>query len=410
MATPDSADRLATRPAFAHFLLARFAASLAYQIVSVAVGWQIYALTGNALDLGLIGLAQFGPMLALTLLVGHVADRYDRRKIVAVCMGVEAVAAGVLATVSLTGLADQWIVYLAIIIISSARAFEAPTLPALIPAVVPRHLIPRATAMSTSSNQVAQIAGPALGGVGYGLGAGWVYALAAACYLAGLYSMLRMKTEGAPARKEPTTWRTLFAGFTFIASRRILLGTLSLDLFAVLLGGATALLPVFAKDILQAGPWALGALRSAPACGAVVMALVLGRKNLTGNIGMTLFGALFVFGLATVVFGYSRSIPVSVAALVVLGAADAISVVVRSSLVQLNTPNEMLGRVSAINTLFVGTSNQLGEFRAGVMAAATGAVPAVVVGGVGTIVVAALWMWWYPELRKLRSLHNVPSG
>jgi MFS family permease len=410
MATPDSADRLATRPAFAHFLLARFAASLAYQIVSVAVGWQIYALTGDALDLGLIGLAQFGPMLVLTLLVGHVADRYDRRKIVAVCMGLEAVAAGVLATVSLTGLADQWIVYLAIIIISSARAFEAPTLPALIPAVVPRHLIPRATAMSTSSNQVAQIAGPALGGVGYGLGAGWVYALAAACYLAGLYSMLSMKTEGAPARKEPTTWRTLFAGFTFIASRRILLGTLSLDLFAVLLGGATALLPVFAKDILQAGPWALGALRAAPACGAVVMALVLGRKNLTGNIGMTLFGALFVFGLATVVFGYSRSIPVSVAALVVLGAADAISVVVRSSLVQLNTPNEMLGRVSAINTLFVGTSNQLGEFRAGVMAAATGAVPAVVVGGVGTIVVAALWMWWYPELRKLRSLHNVPNG
>jgi MFS family permease len=311
MATPDSIDPanaagLVTRPAFARFLVARFAASLAFQIVSVAVGWQIYALTGSALDLGLIGLAQFGPMLALTLVVGHVADRYDRRKIVAICMTVEALAAIVLATVSLSGEANHFIVYAAIIAISSARAFESPTLPALLPAVVPRVLIPRATALSTSSNQVAQIAGPALGGVGYGLGAGWVYAAAAACYVVGLVAMLGMKTEGPPARKEPTTWQTLFAGFTFIASRRILFGTLSLDLFAVLLGGATALLPVFAKDILQAGPWALGALRAAPAIGAAGTALILSRKNLGGNIGLTLFGALFLFGLATIVFGYSR--------------------------------------------------------------------------------------------------------
>ncbi|ARP81521.1 MFS transporter [Bordetella genomosp. 8] len=415
MATPDHTDPaiaagLLARPAFARFLVARFAASLAFQIVSVAVGWQIYALTGSALDLGLIGLAQFGPMLALTLVVGHVADRYDRRRIVAICMAVEALAAIVLAAVSLNGAANHVIVYAAIIAISSARAFESPTLPALLPAVVPRILIPRATALSTSSNQVAQIAGPALGGVGYGLGAGWVYAAAAACYAVGLIAMLGMKTEGPPARKEPTTWQTLFAGFTFIASRRILFGTLSLDLFAVLLGGATALLPVFAKDILQAGPWALGALRAAPAIGAACTALILSRRNLDGNIGLTLFGALFLFGLATIVFGYSRSIPVSVAALILLGAADSISVVVRTSLVQLNTPNEMLGRVSAINMLFIGTSNQLGEFRAGVMAEVTGAVAAVVVGGFGTIAVAGLWMWWYPELRKLRSLDNVPHA
>ncbi|OZI18496.1 MFS transporter [Bordetella genomosp. 9] len=413
MATPEPTDpataaRLLARPAFTRFLVARFAASLAFQIVSVAVGWQIYALTGSALDLGLIGLAQFGPMLALTLVVGHVADRYDRRRIVAICMAVEALAAIVLAAVSLNGAANHVIVYAAIIAISSARAFESPTLPALLPAVVPRFLIPRATALSTSSNQVAQIAGPALGGVGYGLGAGWVYAAAAACYVVGLVAMLGMKTEGPPARKEPTTWQTLFAGFTFIASRRILFGTLSLDLFAVLLGGATALLPVFAKDILQAGPWALGALRAAPAIGAACTALILSRRNLDGNIGLTLFGALFLFGLATIVFGYSQSIPVSVAALVLLGAADSISVVVRTSLVQLNTPNEMLGRVSAINMLFIGTSNQLGEFRAGVMAEVTGAVAAVVVGGFGTIAVAGLWMWWYPELRNLRSLDNVP--
>ncbi|OZI60382.1 MFS transporter [Bordetella genomosp. 11] len=408
MATPDNNDSLLARPAFAHFLAARFAASLAFQMVSVAVGWQIYALTGSALDLGLIGLAQFAPMLVLTLVVGHVADRYDRRRIVAICMAVEALAAIVLAAVSLSGEANHQIVYAAIVAISSARAFESPTLPALIPSVVPRFLIPRATALSASSNQVAQIAGPALGGVGYALGAGWVYAAAAACYGAGLVSMLCMKTEGPPVRKEPTTWQSLFAGFTFIASRRILFGTLSLDLFAVLLGGATALLPIFAKDILQAGPWALGALRAAPAAGAAATALFLGRKNLGGNIGMTLFGALFLFGLATIVFGYSRSIPVSVAALVLLGAADSISVVVRSSLVQLNTPNDMLGRVSAINMLFIGTSNQLGEFRAGVMAEATGAVAAVVLGGFGTIAVAGLWMWWYPELRNLRSLDDVP--
>lgn len=407
MATPDNAERLLARPAFAHFLLARFGASFAYQIVSVAVGWQIYALTGSALDLGLIGLAQFAPMLILTLIVGHVADKYDRRKIVAICMAIEATTALILASASLAGFVDHRILYAAIIVMSSARAFESPTLPALIPAVVPRSLIPRGTAMSTSSNQVAMIAGPALGGVGYALGAGWVYSVAAAFYVISMISMITMKTEGPPARKEPTTWHTLFAGFTFIASRRILLGTLSLDLFAVLLGGATAVLPIFAKDILHAGPWALGALRSAPAIGAVAMALVLGRRSLSGNIGMTLFGALFVFGLATIVFGLSRSIPLSVAMLIVLGASDSVSVVVRSSLVQLNTPNEMLGRVSAINMLFVGTSNQVGEFRAGAMAAMTGAIPAVVLGGFGTIAVAALWMWWYPELRNLKSLHNI---
>jgi hypothetical protein len=406
MGPSDHAERLAGRPSFVHFLYARFGASMAYQIVSVAVGWQIYALTGDAFDLGLIGLAQFLPMLVLTLIVGHVADRYDRRRIVAICMATETAAALVLAGVSIAGVANAPIVYAVVIVISSARAFEAPTLPALIPAVVPRSLIPRGTALFASVSQTAQIAGPALGGIGYGVGAGFIYGVAAAFYLTSCVSMAFMKTEGAPARKEPTTWQSLFAGFSFIASRRILMGTLSLDLFAVLLGGATALLPVYAKDILHAGPWALGALRGAPAVGAVAMSLMLGRKNLDGNIGATLFGALFAFGAATVVFGLSTSVPVSVAALIVLGAADSISVVVRTSLVQLNTPDAMLGRVSAINMLFIGTSNQLGEFRAGFMAAMIGAVPAVVAGGLGTMAVALLWMWWYPELRKLRSLHN----
>jgi len=393
-----------SRPPFLHFLCGRVAASLAFQIVSVAVGWQIYALSGSALDLGLIGLAQFLPMAALTLVVGHVADRYDRRKIVAICMALEALATLVLA--ALHGVGGKTLIYATIIIMSSARAFEAPTLSTLIPAVVPREWLPRATALSSSGGQIAQIAGPALGGVGYSLGAGWIYCVAAALYLMAFIAIATLVIERAPPRKEPTTWRTLFGGITFIFQRRLLLGTLSLDLFAVLLGGATALLPIFAKDILNAGPWALGALRAAPACGAALMSLTLARLSLGENVGRLLFGSLIVFGLATTVFGLSTSIPLSIAALVVLGAADAVSVVVRSSLVQLNTPDHTLGRVSAVNTLFVGASNQLGEFESGLTAQLFGAVPAVVIGGVGTIAVAALWMRWFPELRRLRTLNG----
>jgi MFS family permease len=402
----DQDDTPLKRPAFRHFIFARFGASLSFQIVSVAVGWQIYALSGKAIDLGLIGLAQFAPMFLLTLLVGHVADKYDRRRIVAVCMGVEACMAAVLATFSVLDMTSRPLVFAAVIVMSSARAFEGPTIATLIPALVPRALIPRATAWSTSSNQVAQIAGPALGGIGYGIGAGAVYFVAAAFYLMGCISVISMKLERSPARKEPTTWQSLFGGIHFIWNRRLLLGTLSLDLFAVLLGGATAMLPIFAKDILEAGPWALGALRSAPACGAVLMTLFLARRNLSGNIGMVLFGALGLFGLATVVFGLSSSIPLSVASLVVLGATDSVSVVVRASLVQLNTPEEMLGRVSAINTLFIGTSNQLGEFRSGVTAAFLGPVSSVVLGGAGTILVTLAWMYYFPEMRKLRKLQQ----
>ena len=257
MPAADSPSPL-TRPPFLHFLFARVSASLAFQIVSVAVGWQIYALSGSAMDLGLIGLAQFLPMAALTLVMGHVADRYDRRKIVAVCMALETLATLVLAIAALHGVGGKTLIYATIIIMSSARAFEAPTLSTLIPAVVPREWLPRATALASSGGQIAQIAGPALGGIGYSLGAGWIYCVAAALYLTAFASIATLVIERALPRKEPTTWRTLFAGITFIFQRRLLLGTLSLDLFAVLLGGATALLPLFAKDILNAGPWPLG--------------------------------------------------------------------------------------------------------------------------------------------------------
>lgn len=409
LAAPMStaADPLSS-PSLRRFLAARFCASLSYQIVSVAVGWQVYALSGSALDLGLIGLAQFLPMMCLTLVVGHVADRYDRRRIVAICMALEALATLVLAAAALHGFGGTALIYTTVIVMSSARAFEAPTLPTLIPAIVPRDGIPRATALSASSNQIAQIAGPALGGIGYGIGTGWVYCAASLIYGVGLVSILRVRTQRPPAHKAPTTWHTLFAGIRFIASRRILLGTLSLDLFAVLLGGATALLPVFAKDILDAGPWALGALRAAPALGAALTSLALARLTMGEHVGRMLFGALMLFGIATVAFGLSTSIPVSLAALAVLGAADSISVVVRSSLVQLHTPDEMLGRVSAVNTLFVGASNQLGEFESGLTAALLGTVPAVVLGGLGTMAVAGLWMWWFPELRKLKTLAPGP--
>ena len=365
------------------------------------MGWQIYELSGSALDLGLIGLAQFLPMAALTLVVGHVADRYDRRKIVAICMAVEVLATLMLAVAALHGLGGKPLIYATLIIMSSARLRGAHAV----------HADPRRGAARMAAarhrpvlvgGQIAQIAGPALGGVGYGLGAGWIY-----CGRGLVPDRLRRRRQhedrtGAAAR-EPTTWHTLFAGITFIFQRRLLLGTLSLDLFAVLLGGAVALLPIYAKDILQAGPWALGALRAAPACGAMLMSLTLARLSLGNQVGRLLFSALMVFGLATTVFGLSTSIPLSIAALVVLGAADAVSVVLRSSLVQLNTPDHMLGRVSAVNTLFVSASNQLGEFESGVMAALVGAVPAVVIGGLGTVAVAGLWMWWFPE-RKLRTL------
>ena len=366
------------------------------------MGWQIYELSGSALDLGLIGLAQFLPMAALTLVVGHVADRYDRRKIVAICMAVEVLATLMLAVAALHGLGGKPLIYATLIIMSSARAFEAPTLSTLIPAVVPREWLPRATALSSSGGQIAQIAGPALGGVGYGLGAGWIYCVAAALYLTAFAAVASMKIDRTPPRKADHLAHAVRRHHLHLPAPAAA-GTLSLDLFAVLLGGAVALLPIYAKDILQAGPWALGALRAAPACGAMLMSLTLARLSLGNQVGRLLFSALMVFGLATTVFGLSTSIPLSIAALVVLGAADAVSVVLRSSLVQLNTPDHMLGRVS-VNTLFVSASNQLGEFESGVMAALVGAVPAVVIGGLGTVAVAGLWMWWFPELRKLRTL------
>ena len=374
--------------------------TLALNMQTVAVGWQLYLLTGSAFDLGLVGLAQFAPTVVLTLVVGQVADRYDRRVVVVICHVAEAGATAVLALGSLGGWLTRDGILAILVIIGAARAFENPARASLVPRLVPLPLLSRAIASVTSAGQMARIAGPALGGALYALGATTVYATVAVLYLAGAVLIALVK-DAQPARpREEITTASLFSGVAFILRQRLLLGLMSLDLFAVLLGGATALLPIYARDILATGPWGLGLLRAAPAIGALAMSAVLARRPIEHNAGPALFGGILVFGVATIVFGVSTNLSLSLAALGVLGAADLLSMIIRQSLVQIRTPDGMRGRVSAVHSLFTGTSNQLGEFESGLLAALFGAVPAVLIGGVGTLVVVAVWMYRFPELRR----------
>jgi MFS family permease len=377
---------------------------------TVAVGWQLYALTGSALDLGLVGLVQFVPMILLTLVVGQVADRCDRRLVVIVCHVLEAGGVAALAL----GTAAGWLGREGILgvsaLLGAIRAFENPTRAALLPGLVPPALLPRAIASVTSAAQAARIIGPALGGMLYTLGATAVYSIVAALFLVAGTLIAMVGTAPATRAREALTTESLFSGIAFILRRRVLLGALSLDLFAVLLGGATALLPIYARDILDTGPWGLGFLRAAPAAGALAMSLALARRPVERGAGPALFGAVLVFGGATMVFALSTSLALSLAALVVLGASDLLSVVIRQSLVQLRTPDPMRGRVSAVHSLFTGTSNQLGEFESGLLAALFGVVPAVLIGGVGTIGVALLWMARFPELRRFRLVEGRHDG
>ena len=380
--------------------------SVAFQMMSVAIGWQIYSITHSAFALGLVGLSQFLPMFMLTLVVGHVADRYDRRTIAFVCQAIQGVAALTLCVATWRGMTSQGLIYLIAAIAGSARAFESPSMAALLPNLIPRAQLQYATAWSTSANQTAQILGPAMGGLLYGLGALTVYGAVAVAFIGAAVALSSIKIEQAVRMRTPLTFESLFSGIAFIRRKPVILGALSLDLFAVLLGGATALLPVFARDILHAGPWALGVLRAAPAVGALTGSIYLAHFPLRQRAGTALFGGVITFGIATIVFGLSRNLYVSLIALASLGASDVISVVVRMSLVQLQTPDDMRGRVGAINSLFIGTSNQLGEFESGMTAGLFGAVPAVLIGGVGTIVVALLWMRLFPGLRTTRSLEG----
>jgi MFS family permease len=395
--------------AFAYYWIGRIVSILSFQMLMVAIGWQLYSITGSALDLGLIGLAQFVPMLVLTLVVGHVADRYDYRAILLVCQSGEAIAAGFLAVGSLMGWLDPWAIYAVTALVGAARAFEIPTMVAIIPALVPRPLVPAATAWFTSANQAGQIVGPVLGGVLYGLGPAAVYGTAIALWAVGAFFIAMIRMERAPRSAEPLTLRSAMGGFRFVMRDRVILGTIALDMCAVFLAGLGTLFPIFARDILKTGPWGLGLLRAAPAAGALIMSVVLARRPLTLPIGQVLFGVIAVFGLFTVLFGLSTNLVLSLMALAVLGAADAVSVVIRFSLVQLRTPPEMRGRVSAVNGMFTGTSNYLGDFRAGAVAALVGAPIAAVLGGAGVFAVLALWLFLFPQLRRIRSLDEVPQ-
>ena len=370
-------------------------------MLGVAVGWQLYELTGSALDLGLVGLVQFVPMVLLTLVVGQVADRCDRRLVVIVCEVVKAAAVAALALGSIAGWQSRASIFTLVGALGAAQAFENPAMTALVPEVVSRPLITKAMAWIISAGQTAQIVGPALGGFLYALGPGAAYFTAGAMFILAGAGAAAIRIERTVRPREPITLETVFSGVAFIKSRRVLLGTMSLDLFAVLLGGATALLPVFARDILHAGPVGLGLLRSAPAVGALATSVFLAHYPLERRIGSTLFRSVIVFGVATVAFGLSTNFILSIVALTVLGAADVVSMVIRVSLAQIRTPDAMRGRVSAVHSLFTGTSNQLGAFESGVAAALLGAVPAVLLGGLGTVAVAGLWMFIFPELRRL---------
>jgi MFS family permease len=393
------------RPLFM-FVSARAAATIAYQMMGVAVGWQIYDLTHRALDLGLVGLAQFVPSILLVLLVGHVADRHDRRRIVCIAQIVEACALLGLAVIMSVHGASRGMIFLFLLIMGTARSFEFSTLQTLVPALVEPEVLPQAMAAASSVRQAATIIGPMLGGFLYLAGPVTVYVTSALLFMLSALIVACIPVRRAPSNREPASWRTVMAGITFIRSHPVVLGAISLDLFAVLLGGATALLPVFARDILAAGPTGLGVLRSAPALGALAASLYLARTPLKSNVGRTLFVSVAGFGLMTILFALSRSLALSCAALAVMGWFDMISVVIRASLVQLDTPDEMRGRVSAVNAVFIGTSNELGEFESGITAAWFGVVPAVLIGGIGTLAVVLVWMRLFPELRARQRLHG----
>ena len=410
--TPTTFTDLTRQSAFMRMWGARLFGTTGNQMLMVAVGWQMYALTGSAWDLGLVGLYQFVPALLLTLVAGHVADRVHRGRIVAACMVAQAAVAGVLMAATLGwslggwqgsgGVAVSWasreLLLGVSVLLGVARAFQMPAMQALMPTLVPPAMLPRAMAFSSAGMQAAVIGGPALGGVIFVFGAGAVYSVCTGLFAVGCVLMAQVRYDHAPPPREPVTVRTLLAGAEFVWQRKALLGAVSLDLFAVLLGGATALLPMFAKDILHVGPWGLGLLRAAPAAGALVTSAVLTRWPLERRVGRTMLAAVAVYGVCMVVFGASTSFGLSLVVLAVSGGADMVSVVVRQTLVQIETPNEMRGRVSAINSVFIGASNQLGEFESGATAALMGPVGSVVVGGVGTLLVAGLWFKGFPSL------------
>jgi len=401
---------------FRRFQLARVAAVLGYAAQSVAVAWQVYSITHRAIDLGYTGLVQFVPGMLFLLPAGHAADRFDRRQIILVCYGLQVLCTAALLALTLVGLHGVYPIYLVLFFIGTARTFSGPANSALIPHLVPEAHFVNAVTWGATVFQFATTIGPALGGVLFTLplvrfapasqlqGAGIVYIFTLGTLAWSLLLVSSMHTRVGRMEHRSLSIKVVLAGFQYMGRSPLLLGAASLDLFAVLLGGAVALTPIFANDILHTGPRGLGMLRAAPAAGAVAMSLLMARFPFRRHAGMRLFVCVAIFGAATIVFGFSRSLAISLIALFVAGAADSISVIIRGSLLQLATPPEMRGRVSAVNSLFIGASNELGEFESGLTAQWWGAVRATVYGGIGALAVAGLWSVIFPSLRRTDEL------
>src|SRR5271166_5009893 len=408
---PSPADARAGRIAFTHpdfalFEIARFLIVAAVEMQAVAVGWQVYDITKRALDLGLVGLAQFLPGILLFLVSGHASDRFERRKVLGTCYAGFAMCSGLLLVLAQRGTHAVRPIYVVLILLGVVRSFNGTASRSILPQLVPEEHFPNAVAWNATTFQAATILGPSLGGILYAAfhGPSAVYATAMLTAVGALLSMFRIKARQQGRRREPTTLKTVFAGLHFIWREKLILGAISLDLFAVLLGGAVALLPVYAREILHTGPWGLGLLRTAPGVGATLMAIAVAHRPIHRRAGLTMLFSVAAFGVFTIVFGISRNLIVSLIALFLTGAADMVSVIIRATLIQVATPDAMRGRVNAVDMLFIGVSNELGEFESGLTAQWFGAVPAVVLGGVGTLLVIAMWAWLFPELRKADQL------
>ncbi|HUJ29818.1 MAG TPA: MFS transporter [Candidatus Acidoferrum sp.] len=395
-----------TFPPFRNYEFARLLIVVSLEMQSVAVGWQVYEITRKPLALGITGLVQFVPGVILFLVSGHAADRFDRRRLLTACYAAYAVCSALLLAIGISGTQRVYTIYGVLTLLGVARSFAGPVSRAILPQLVPQEIFPSAVAWHASIFQTASILGPALGGVIYAFfgGPSAVYAAALAGAIAAGGATLAIRTGRPAPPREPVSWATVLAGLRYIRREKVILGSISLDLVAVLLGGAVALLPVYAREILRTGPWGLGILRSAPGAGAAAMAILLAYRPLRGRAGASMLWCVAGFGAATVIFGVSRSFVLSVVSLVLVGATDMVSVVIRGTLVQVKTPDEMRGRVNAVDMVFIGASNELGEFESGVTAQWFGAVPAVILGGIGAVAATILWAWWFPELRRADKL------
>jgi MFS family permease len=408
---PAPADPRAGRAAFTHpgfvlFQVARFLIVAAVEMQAVAVGWQVYEITKRPLDLGYVGLAQFLPGILLFPVSGHASDRFERRHVLSACYAGFTICFALLLALSERSDHSVTSIYVVLVLLGVVRSFNGTASRSILPQHVPEEHFPNAVAWNATTFQAATIIGPSLGGILYALfrGPSAVYVTATLTAVGALISTFRIKPELKARPREPMTFKTAFAGLRYIWREKLILGAISLDLFAVLLGGAVALLPVYAREILHTGPWGLGLLRTAPGVGAAVMAVALAHRPLRGRSGPTLLWSVAGFGVFTILFGISRSLVLSLFSLFLLGASDMISVIIRATLVQLGTPDAMRGRVTAVDMIFIGASNEFGQFESGLTAHWFGTVPAVVLGGIGTLVVIMIWAWRFPELRNAGEL------